>query len=82
VSVLAIVELVPIVPVYLSGLESIRPKGAKGYTPGAAGVEFLPPLAFARSTAVEDATQRLRSAMNARHVAALTASEGGATRAA
>lgn len=82
VSILAIEEQVPIVPVYLSGLKSIRPKGAKDYTPGAAGVEFLPPLAFARSTAVEDATQRLWSAMNARHVAALTAPEGGALRAA
>lgn len=82
VSILAIEEQVPIVPVYLSGLKSIRPKGARDYTPGAAGVEFLAPLTFARSTSVEDATKRLWSAMNERHVAALTKTDEDVTRAA
>jgi len=82
VSILAIEEQVPIVPVYLAGLKSIRPKGAKDYVPGAAGVEFLTPLSFARDTPVEDATQRLWSVMNDRHVAALSCDEEGATRAA
>jgi len=71
VSILAIEEQVPIVPVYLSGLQAIRPKGARDYTPGAAGVEFLAPLTFDRAMDVEDATRRLWTAMNARHVAEL-----------
>jgi len=74
VSIVAIEEGVPIVPVYLSGLKAIRPKGTREYVPGAAGVEFLAPLTFDRKTDVEDATRRLWSAMNTRHVAELMAS--------
>lgn len=44
VSILAIEGQVPIVPVYLSGLKSIRPKGARDYAPAGAGVEFLAQL--------------------------------------
>lgn len=67
VSILALDEGVPIVPVYLSGLRKLRPKGAREVRPGPAGVEFLAPLEFAPGTPVSDATDALWQVMQAQH---------------
>lgn len=58
---------VPVVPIYLSGLKALRPKGARGVVPGAAAIEFLEPQQFAADTPVAEATAALQSAMNAAH---------------
>lgn len=67
VSILAIEEGVPIVPVYLTGLRKLRPKGAREVRTGPAGVEFLAPLSFAPDTPVADATDTLWQVMQGKH---------------
>ncbi|MEM7078821.1 MAG: lysophospholipid acyltransferase family protein [Pseudomonadota bacterium] len=66
-TILALRHQVPIVPLYLSGLRAIRPKGQKEPVPGRVGMDVLEPLRFASGTDVESATARLREAMNAAH---------------
>jgi 1-acyl-sn-glycerol-3-phosphate acyltransferase len=69
VALLALELDVPVVPVYLSGLREMRPKGQLEITPGPAKVEILEPLRFAPGTSVEDATDRMWAVMNERHLA-------------
>ena len=67
VAVLATELGVPVVPVYLSGLKALRPKGAREVRPGPAGVEFLEPQSFTAGMDVADATASLQAVMDAAH---------------
>ena len=69
VALLALELDVPVVPVYLSGLREMRPKGQLEVTPGHASVEILEPLRFAAGTSVAQATEEMWQRMNERHLA-------------
>ncbi len=69
VALLALELDVPVVPVYLSGLREMRPKGQLEVTPGHASVEILEPLRFAAGTSVAEATEEMWQRMNERHLA-------------
>ncbi|MEZ5560033.1 MAG: lysophospholipid acyltransferase family protein [Pseudomonadales bacterium] len=68
VALLALEKQVPVVPVYLSGLREMRPKGQLEVRPGVAGVEFLEPLRFAPGTSPAAATAQMWERMNAVHL--------------
>jgi 1-acyl-sn-glycerol-3-phosphate acyltransferase len=67
VSVLALEKGVPVVPVFLTGLSAIRPKGTREPSPGPAAARILDPIYFEEGTSVPDATRRIYDAMNAVH---------------
>ncbi len=67
VALLALELGVPVVPVYLSGLREMRPKGALHAKAGPAGVEIFAPVTFAAGTSVDDATATLRAILARRH---------------
>lgn len=58
---------VPVVPIYLSGLKALQPKGSREVVPGPVAIEFLEPQCFTAETSVPAATAMLHSAMNAAH---------------
>lgn len=64
---LALEHDVPVVPIYLSGLREIRPKGALLPQPGPAGVHVLTPMKFVPYTPVVEATAVLRGILSQRH---------------
>ena len=66
-SILAVTRGVPIVPIYISGLKSIRPKGAREVVKGAASVHFLEALYFDKNMDVFDATHLVRDRLLAVH---------------
>lgn len=68
VALLALQCGVPVVPVYLSGLREMRPKGQREVTPGPAAAQVLAPLKFAPQTSVSEATAMLQARMDAAHV--------------
>ena len=68
-ALLALATDVPVVPVYLSGLRGIRPKGAVHARRGAAGVHVLEPVRFVADTQVVEATAQLRTILSRRHAA-------------
>ena len=65
--ILAIEHNVPIVPIYLSGLQAIRPKGTQEVKKGVAGVHFLKPITFSPGSDVAAATALVYERMNAMH---------------
>jgi 1-acyl-sn-glycerol-3-phosphate acyltransferase len=67
VSILSLEKQVPVVPVFLTGLAAIRPKGTRDPSPGPAGAYVLDPISFDADTTVPDATRRIYDAMNAVH---------------
>ena len=67
VSILATEANVPVVPVYLEGLQQIRPPGTKESTPGPVAAHVLEPLYFEAGTEVPEATDRIHRAMLAKH---------------
>ena len=67
VAILALEVGVPVVPVYLSGLREMRPKGALHAKPGAAGVDVFEPVSFEPGTTVDEATALLRAILARRH---------------
>ena len=69
VALLALEHGVPVVPVYLSGLRNMRPKGQLEVTAGPAGAEILEPVRFAPGTTVTQATETLWRILNERHLA-------------
>jgi 1-acyl-sn-glycerol-3-phosphate acyltransferase len=66
-AILALDHDVPVVPVYLSGLREIRPKGALNAKPGRAGVDVLAPVRLVPGTPVVEATAVLRAVLSRRH---------------
>lgn len=72
-TLLALQNNVPIVPVYLSGLQNLRPKGSRSASRGCVTVEFLPPIEFSHGsdvTAATDSIQRRLNRVHARYVEA------------
>lgn len=67
VALLVLQHGVPVVPVYLSGLREMRPKGALHAKPGPAGVDVFAPVKFEPGTSVDDATATLRAILAQRH---------------
>lgn len=67
VSILALEKNVPVVPVFLTGLKALRPKGSREMFPGPAGAHVLDPIFFAPGTSVPDATRTIYEAMNEVH---------------
>ncbi|HEY5679010.1 MAG TPA: 1-acyl-sn-glycerol-3-phosphate acyltransferase [Pseudomonadales bacterium] len=68
VSVLALEKNVPVVPVFLTGLKAMRPKGSREIFPGPAGANVLDPIYFEEGTTVPDATRRIYDALNEVHL--------------
>jgi 1-acyl-sn-glycerol-3-phosphate acyltransferase len=66
-ALLALDADVPVVPIYLSGLRGIRPKGALHPRRGPAGVDVLEPVRFVAGTPVVEATAALRAMLAQRH---------------
>ena len=58
---------VPIVPIYLGGLQSLQPKGQREVVRGVARVDFLKPVTFSEGSDVEAATRLLRDRINRAH---------------
>ena len=66
-ALLALENDVPIVPLYLSGLQAIRPKGSQAAKRGNAGVEVLAPIRFSAGSDAAAATELLQARLNAAH---------------
>ena len=66
-TILALRHRVPVVPLYLGGLQAIRPKGSREAIPGAVSMDILAPITFESGTDVESATSIVRAQMNAAH---------------
>ncbi len=66
-SILALQNNVPVVPVYLAGLQQIRPKGSREAVRGRVTVEFLPPITFSPGSDTAAATECIRRRMNRLH---------------
>ncbi len=67
VSLLALEKGVPVVPVYLTGLAKLRPKGSREIHPGPAGAHIQPPIHFPPGTSVPEATRMIYDALNSVH---------------
>lgn len=67
VSILALEKGVPVVPVFLTGLKKLRPKGSRELFPGPVGAHILDPIRFPAGTAVPDATRTIYEALNTVH---------------
>ena len=67
VSILAIEKKVPVVPVYLTGLAKLRPKGTREIFPGPAGAHIQPPVYLPEGISVPDATRMIFDALNSVH---------------
>jgi len=67
VSLLALEKNVPVVPVYLTGLSKLRPKGSREIHPGPAGAHIQPPIYLPPDTPVPEATRMIYDALNRVH---------------
>lgn len=75
VSILALECKVPVVPVYLQGLQKIRPPGSKESHPGPVAAHVLDPIYFDEGTTVPEATDRIYRAMLAKEAEVIEASK-------
>ena len=66
-TILALENNLTMVPIYLSGLRNLRPKGSRTVSRGVAGVEILAPVRFAPGTLVSAATAELHARMSQAH---------------
>ncbi len=64
-AMLALANSAPLVPIYLSGLNSIRPKGSRDVVPGHAGVDILPPIEPGSSSDVAQLTAQAQAVLDA-----------------
>ncbi len=71
VSILALETGVPVVPVYLEGLQKIRPPGSKESVPGPVAAHVLEPIYFPEGTEVPEATAAIADAMRAKEAEVL-----------
>ena len=71
VSILALEKKVPVVPVYLSGVSAIRPKGSREIQPGPVWAHIQEPVYFEEGMEVPDATRNIFEALNSPHQRAL-----------
>lgn len=67
VALLALEKGVPVVPVYLTGLARLRPKGSREIFPGPAGAHIQPPIHIPPGTPVPEATRMIYEALNDVH---------------
>lgn len=67
VSLLALEKKVPVVPVYLTGLARLRPKGTREIFPGPAGAHIQPPIYLPEGISIPDATRMIYDALNSVH---------------
>lgn len=66
-TLLAMQNNVPVVPIYLAGLQAMRPKGSREVIRGKVRVEILAPVEFSPGTDVAAATQCIRRRLNRVH---------------
>lgn len=71
VSILALENNVAVVPIYLEGVQQIRPPGSKESTPGPVTAHVLPAIEFADGTDVPTATSMIQSAMKTKEAEVL-----------
>jgi 1-acyl-sn-glycerol-3-phosphate acyltransferase len=67
-TLLALRNKVPVVPVYLGGLQNLRPKGSKSAGRGQATIEFLPAIEFSYGSDVAAATDSIARRLNRAHL--------------
>ena len=67
-ALLAAQAKVPIVPLYLSGLQAIRPKGSRKVIPGPVACDVLEPVTIAEGDDLAATVATVRAAMNERHL--------------
>lgn len=67
VSILALEKNVPIVPIYLSGVNKIRPKGTRDIIPGPVYAHIQKPIYLNANLNVRDATREIYDALNIPH---------------
>ncbi|MEE4283761.1 MAG: lysophospholipid acyltransferase family protein [Pseudomonadales bacterium] len=67
-TLLALRNQVPVVPVYLGGLQNLRPKGSKSAGRGQATIEFLPAIEFSYGSDVAAATDSIARRLNRAHL--------------
>ena len=67
-TLLALQNQVPVVPVYLGGLQNLRPKGSRSAGRGQATIEFLPAVKFSQGSDVAAATDCLARRLNRVHL--------------
>jgi len=67
VSLLALEKGVPVLPIYLSGINRIRPKGSREITPGPVWAHVQEPLYLDPGLSVPEATREIYLSLNAPH---------------
>lgn len=79
VSILAIEKNVPVVPVYLTGLAKLRPKGTNKIFPGPAGAHIQPPIYLPEGITVPEATKAIYDSLSHVHERVLAHGDDAAT---
>jgi len=72
VSILALDCNVPVVPVYLTGLSQLRPKGSREVSAGPVTANIQPAIYFPEGTTIPEATRIIYDALNDVHQRVLT----------